>query len=241
MRQALDKKIAGLSKNMAARSLSERITVLALAALLLGAGSYFLVFEPAQARIDSARSNQASAARQIESIQQSIIEMQALMQQDPNEVSRARLLALTKEQERLDQQIEGLAKDLISPSAMTELLISMLKRQEGLRLVSFENVSAIPLSASRQGVMSAERSAGSNSNSRSDNGGSNEEGVLYEHGLRIEFEGDYLSTLQYLKFLESVSASFFWDRLHFSQTQWPAARVVLEIHTLSTEEGFIGV
>ena len=66
-----------------------------------------------------------------------------LREQDPNETSRARLMVLTREQERIDAEIAGLASDLISPVAMTELLISMLDKQEGLSLVSFENFPAI--------------------------------------------------------------------------------------------------
>jgi MSHA biogenesis protein MshJ len=65
--------------------------------------------------------------------------------------------------------------------------------------------------------------------------------MLYQHNLKIEFMGDYLSTYQYLRFLEEISASFFWDRLRIEQLEWPQAIIVLEIHTLSTEEGFIGV
>jgi len=47
--------------------------------------------------------------------------------------------------------------------------------------------------------------------------------------------------MAYLLFLEDLSKSFFWDRITFTQTQWPKANVQLEIHTLSSVEGFIGV
>jgi MSHA biogenesis protein MshJ len=64
--------------------------------------------------------------------------------------------------------------------------------------------------------------------------------VLYQHNLKIEFRGDFFSTYQYLRFLEEISASLFWDSLRFEQVEWPSANVVLKIHTLSTEKGFIG-
>jgi MSHA biogenesis protein MshJ len=57
----------------------------------------------------------------------------------------------------------------------------------------------------------------------------------------IEFQGDFFSTLKYLRFLEEISGSFFWDSVSFKKVAWPEALVTLEIHTLSASEGFIGV
>ena len=51
----------------------------------------------------------------------------------------------------------------------------------------------------------------------------------------------FFSTLRYLRFLETMEQSFFWDSIEYEQALWPEARVILELHTLSSEEGFIGV
>ena len=64
---------------------------------------------------------------------------------------------------------------------------------------------------------------------------------VYKHTLRVELEGDYLSLITYLRRVESFSESFFWDEIHFQQTEWPNAKITLQLHTLSAEEGFVGV
>ena len=66
-------------------------------------------------------------------------------------------------------------------------------------------------------------------------------GQVFEHGLVLEFQGDFFSTLKYLRFLEEISGTFFWDAVRFRQVEWPEALVTLEIHTLSSNAGFIGV
>ena len=35
--------------------------------------------------------------------------------------------------------------------------------------------------------------------------------------------------------------SFFWDRLDYTVTEFPKARAVIVVNTLSTREGWIGV
>ena len=66
-------------------------------------------------------------------------------------------------------------------------------------------------------------------------------GQVFSHGLVIEFQGDFFATLSYLQYLEDLTGNFFWDTLDFQIQQWPMATVTLQIHTLSTDRGFIGV
>lgn len=223
MNPTLKKLTDKVAANLGARAQSERAAILALGVLVLIFGTFVLLIEPAQQRTEVARQSMLRSESQGESLQASIEQMSALLAQDPNEVSRSRLQAIVREQARIDAEIAGLAGDLTTPDAMTELLISMLERQEGLSLLSFNNTSAVPV------VIEMNDPEGADSAS-----------VLYEHGLTLQFAGDYFSTLQYLKFLESISASFFWDSLTITQRQWPTAEFELQIHTLSTEGGFIG-
>ena len=231
MSETLNTVLKNLEKNIAARGKGERAVLLALALIIVFGGGYFAVLEPTLLRIDIARAEKLQAESQLGSLQASFASMLDLREQDPNEASRARLMALTREQERIDAEIAGLASDLISPVAMTELLISMLDKQEGLSLVSFENFPPVPILLNPEAA---------------DLIGSEDQtpielaSVLYQHNLKIEFRGDFFSTYQYLRFLEEISASLFWDSLRFEQVEWPSANVVLKIHTLSTEKGFIG-
>lgn len=214
-------------KNIESRSRSEKLTVLVV--LLAGLVLIYLSisFDPIRGEISNSAGQINSVNRQIAAQQSAYESMVAASQQDPNKFANDRLTVIAREQSRLDSEISNLAGDLISPSDMTRILTSLLERQSGLELISFQNKNAVPL---RSGVANAE---GQIANDLS--------GQVYSHGLVLEFQGDFFTTLKYLRFLEEISESFFWDSVSFKQVVWPDALVTLEIHTLSSNAGFIGV
>lgn len=147
-------------------------------------------------------------------------------QEDPDRAANDRLVRLIQDQQRAQGQIEELAGNLVTPYAMTQMLTTLLDRQPGLELVRVENKMPQPMRTASQ--VSGE-------------GNSAPLAQVYKHGLLIEMQGDYFSLLNYLTYLENLSEQFFWDQVHFEQSAWPDATIILELHTLSTEEGFVGV
>lgn len=146
---------------------------------------------------------------------------------DPNEPVRVRIQRAIDAQSELDGDIQQLAGNLVTPQSMTRMLTSMLERQSGLTLISIENTQP-------EIVQSATDSpAGAGADQRSQN--------IYKHGLSIQLEGDYLTLISYLRRIESSPERFFWDELTFTQVEWPRATISIELHTLSTDEGFVGV
>jgi MSHA biogenesis protein MshJ len=58
----------------------------------------------------------------------------------------------------------------------------------------------------------------------------------------VEAEGeDYLSTLRYLEAVEQLPWRLFWEGLEYEVLEYPEARIVLTVRTLSLREGWIGV
>jgi MSHA biogenesis protein MshJ len=55
------------------------------------------------------------------------------------------------------------------------------------------------------------------------------------------FQGNYLETIKYLRSLEQLDGNFFWESLEFNLTTYPDGQISLDIYTLSTERGWIGV
>jgi len=210
--------------NQAARTFNNRGTAekLLLAVLLIGV--LLFVFDTFYF---------AGASAERESLQQRIDTSQVLLStleqreriaretaiQDPNEAIRIRIERAMAEQAALDSDIEALTGNLVTPQSMTRVLTSILESQQGLDLLRVENRAPQPLR-----VMTD--SAGS---------------TVFRHTLMLEMEGDYLSLVSYLLRLENFPEHFFWAQLTFLQTTWPKARVSLELHTLSTAEGFVGV
>ncbi|MDO8273065.1 MAG: hypothetical protein Q7U82_14310 [Gammaproteobacteria bacterium] len=205
---------------------------------LLGVGGVVylyltMIFEPIRAEI-------AGLERQIETGNTRIIEQQTRAEvlrlsgvEDPDAFVRTRLQEIMQEQEEAQTGIESLAGNLVSPNAMTQVLTTVLDAQPGLKLVRVENRDPEPLTGVNEVADIA-----------ADVGAPVAAALglqVFRHRLVLEFQGDYFSTLRYLLFLEAMEENFFWDSISYEQLEWPEARVQIELHTLSSEEGFIGV
>ena len=206
-----------------------------LAAIGFGGLIYlFLIsyYDPAQQQIGGLERQLVTVQTRLLEQQTRATELQLSGVEDPDSFIRERLAALVLEQSTIQEGIEALAGNLVSPNGMTQMLTSVLDNQEGLTLIKVENVEPRALT---DALMPA----------RVDNAASSAIQSIgfqvFRHGLVLEFQGNYFSTLRYLLFLEAMDESFFWDSFQFEQTLWPDARVRLELHTLSSEEGFIGV
>lgn len=237
MNEQLRQQLNTLISNLNGRSRPEKGLILGI--VLAGLVMLYLTvaYDPLKADIASLEGQIRSATNQISSQQQAYTALLARSQQDPNKATNDRLAVLVREQALLDQDIDNLAGDLVTPDEMTAILTSVLGQFNGLELLLFSNEEAVPL---RDDLANAPE-PDAEGRDAVDSSDSSISGQVYSHGLTIEFEGDFFSTLQYLRFLEDVSGSFFWDSINFKQTEWPTAHVSLQIHTLSTDEGFIGV
>lgn len=142
---------------------------------------------------------------------------------DPNAAEHRQLeqlqhsLATTREQ--LKQAISG----LIEPQQMAKALETVLAQQQALQFVRIENMGAEPL---------LDEMAASEA--------SNEVGI-YKHTMRLEMEGSFGQTLNYLRALEELSWQFRWDEVELTMLDYPTARVVVTVHTLSMQRGWLGV
>lgn len=221
-----------------ARALRERAVLLVTVAIVIGYIWLLVVFDPVnasqaniQARINNVN-NQifAEAARYLE-IQNSYIE-------DPDSFARSRLAELQTETMAVDNRLNDVFGQLIPPKEMSLVLITILQRETSLRLTNLQNlqaesllsttVNAVPLvgPAPAEIVSSLTEEAGLQ---------------VFKHGFRMEFEGDYLETIRYLQSLEELNSNFFWESLTYEVDEYPSGRIRLNIFTLSTERGWIGV
>ncbi|MEC8860435.1 MAG: hypothetical protein VYE29_10610 [Pseudomonadota bacterium] len=193
------------------------------------------VFEPMDSAREQAANDLMVREARLVTMQQRERTAVIMGNEDPNEAVRVRIERAMANQSQLQQQIESLAGNLVTPQSMTRLLTSMLESREGLELIRVENQMPIPMRNS------TESGAGAQAAVAEGEADEVERQQVYKHVLRLELEGDYLSLISYLRSVEAFSERFFWDELHFVQTTWPNARITLQLHTLSAEEGFVGV
>lgn len=140
---------------------------------------------------------------------------------------RQRIAELREALRGLASQQAALTVEFIRPQQMASVLRDMLGSERKLTLLKLESLGVQPLFPPPE---NEDESAQTYDQPR-----------IFKHGMRVSFEGDYFATLQYLQALEAMPWRFYWDELDYRVAEYPRARVSITIHTLSLEEGWIGV
>jgi len=154
-------------------------------------------------------------------------------QTDPDAVNRARLETLKKQLAEIELDVRESTNHLVSPNNMAVILQTILNKSRGLQLTEIRGLGVSPLiavaavPAGQEGVASPPAVDGLEN--------------AYKHGLILKFEGDYMSTLQYLRELEALEWGFFWENLEYEVIEYPRGRVSITLYTLSLEKDWIGV
>ena len=135
------------------------------------------------------------------------------------EVNQAQLMLKDTE-----TQLNLVLNKLVPPTKITELLRNLLLKTNGLKLISLNNepVKKIILN-------------------KNDANASEPELLLYEHATIIKLTGNYQQLYQYLLSLEQSDWGLFWDKMHYTVTDYPQAEISLRVHTISTNKYWIGL
>ncbi|HIP52571.1 MAG TPA: hypothetical protein EYH03_00985 [Chromatiales bacterium] len=152
---------------------------------------------------------------------------------DPDADTRQQLADLEKEISGLKARARRAAEVLIEPDRMAGLMEKVLVEQKGLKLIGLETLESRPLLP--LGKEGKDTPADTNNT-----GAEAETPLLFAHHFTVEFEGDYHSTLAYLKALEALPWRLLWDGIDYEVKAYPKARVRIELHTIGLSEGWIG-
>ncbi len=219
----MKEQIEQLRNRIDAMSLRERgILFLAILAVLYML-SQMLLFSPLNHK-------QTLALTQIGDLQRqtsvSETQIQAILKRqttDPNAENRRLQQQLTAQITELDKAVAAKVHGLIAPQQMTQVLQAVLRQQSGLKLLHMENRPSVPLV---QPPKDGQRHVAVG---------------IYKHEVRMELEGDYMSALAYLRALQALPWVLYWDRLDITTEKYPKAHILIVVHTLSLDEGWIGV
>jgi MSHA biogenesis protein MshJ len=143
---------------------------------------------------------------------------------DPNAFALSRQNDLREATEDADARLNQLYGELITPQQMSQVLTTILQKETMLRFRGLDNQPVEALIADNPATATDTAPAIQ----------------VYKHGLRMEFEGNFIETVYYLRSLERLDSNFFWENLEFQVTDYPNARISFDIYTYSTEKGFLG-
>lgn len=204
------------------------VYVVALAALAMLYLSF--VGDPMSRRMAQLEAQRQAADTRALDAQNVIVELQARLAADPDLAAREALLVARAEHEALFQRIGRQTRELVSPAQMKVLLQDLLYEQSNLQLVvldSFSEPLSVPSAAQASGEAPTEALPT----------------LLYRHGIRLTLEGGYQDLLDYLQAIQASPWRLHWDRLDYQvgEAGPDAARIELQLHTLSRDAGWIGV
>lgn len=143
--------------------------------------------------------------------------------QDPDSEEQRVLQQLKEEIHQVDTQIGEVVSGLIAPLEMARALERVLAAHPGLRFARVENLGAVAL-------LEVTPEEG-------DTAGAG----IYRHSMRIELEGSFQQGHDYLLTLEQLPWRFHWEGVDIEMLDYPVARIVITVSTLSLSEGWIGV
>ncbi|MDH5432979.1 MAG: hypothetical protein OEY19_03475 [Gammaproteobacteria bacterium] len=130
-------------------------------------------------------------------------------------------IQLDRVKTELDELKSDLRKktiNLIQPEMMASVIKSVFSHRSSLKLMSLTKLEPVILAS----------------------GENNSQLKLYKHPVKLEFEGDYQSTVDFLLYLESMQHSFHFDSLEYLVDKYPSSIIMLELSTLSLNKEWIG-
>ena len=205
-------------------TLRERLAVFAAALVVLGGAWEALLAGPLEVRERAADEKITSLEQRLGQLNESVaLAAEGMTEGLPGRLDR--LQALRARVTEGEDTVRSLASELVDPVEMRKVLEELIGRQAGLRLVSATNLEVRPLFDDGGGAEAALDSAPK----------------LYRHTLVLRVQGSYLDCLAYLRAIERLPWHLYWARLELQSGDYPQNDIVIEVHTLSLDEEWIGV
>jgi MSHA biogenesis protein MshJ len=169
------------------------------------------------------------------------LELQELISKakvDPDALKKKKLEMLRAQVAKVREDVVQSTRNLVSPEKMAGVLESVLARTQGLDLVAVKGLgsSALLDSGDDKDKAVKDKNAGQDTGAARDIVNN-----AYKHGLKIVFNGSYMSTLAYVRKLEELNSSFLWDSLELEVKDYPQAQASITVFTLSLDDNWIGV
>ena len=230
--KSLQNKIDGLN-------LRERAMILGGVLLVMYFALDMFALQPVQVSQKQVQNNLLQKNAELTLLNLQLQQMVTISRDSPQERDRQEILRLRQELATLDQSLNQATANLVSPQQMAKLLQMVLGQTNGLRLKKVTSLGSTSLLLSGQ-TNQDNKSA----KAATETGPDAEETIAstaYKHGLKIEFEGDFFTTLDYMRKLEALEWNFFWDEIIFKVTEYPTASGSLSLFTISLDKNWIGV
>ena len=224
-----------IAENYSERNVRERVLI-ALVILVV----IYVVWD--FAFIQSVVNKRKDLDKRYENVQQEMVKLNAEQQvlvsaltTDPYAPKRREIVRLEQELKQLDEDLEKLSVGLVPAAKLPKILHDVLGATDNLKFIGMEAHAPFQLQLESPVVKDE---------SEDEEGEDAVEEVkagIYKHSVLVEVEGDYFDIVAYLKKLEQLNWRFYWESVDYTVTYYPKAKAIIEVYTLSTERGAMGV
>lgn len=209
----------------------ERVLVFLVCAALLGMLLHTLLLAPVLKEREVTKKEIAQLKAASSATRNEVVLLSAEIKAGVNRVKEQRRKQLLAQQALLDQRIEESVIAMIPPQMMTGVLEEVLAQDSELQLLGLENLPVTSIIEDDADKTKEEKKPKDK-----------EEKVgLYKHRFVLTLRGNYLSTVRYFEKLKTLPWRFQWDSLNYEVTDYPNATIMLQVHTVSRSEDWIGV
>lgn len=192
-----------------------RIWFLAIIFLILYL-SYWVGVRPALEIIADERTKQQTQQAQIAQVSQEITQVQQRLAGDPQAEQLRRLEQLQARLLEVNQQLNREA-NYVSAADNRALLRELLNQASSVKV---QSAQALPAELIYQDEV-------------------DEETGIFRHRLQLVIRGNFYSLGNYLKQLQQLDWSFYWQRLDYKVLEAPEAELTIEIYTISLERDYV--
>jgi len=214
-----------IEKRFNKMSLRERIIIFCGFLMCVCWLTYFWMLEPAMLRQAQAEKILQFSYRQEEQINSDIAEMELLLQKDPLQEINSKIAFSMQILAGLDKQLDDKLVNFIHAQKMPLALSKVLSKSRGIEVSSLKTLPVKAVNSSIEKHSEEEKQPAEN--------------IFYKHTLEIQLTGDYNAIYQYFLNLEALQEKFYCKKLNYQVTDYPLARVTIEIYTLSDQQDLV--
>ena len=199
------------------------------------------LIEPAITKAMKTRSDIQSTKLQLSSISESLDTVQQELLQDPDVETRDQIRAINQQITATEKRFASELSKLVPPSIMPMVLEQLFNKANKLTLIEMKSIPPRNIFAEDNAQAEAEAKAQAAQENGENVKAKMAAPVLFQHGLRVTFEGSYFDTQAFLAEAEQLDWKIYWQEVAFSVKEYPTAQIEIELFTLSTSEAYLNV
>ncbi|MCU4675055.1 type II secretion system protein M [Catenovulum sp. 2E275] len=197
--------------------------------------SYTIFIEPNLIKIEQAQLKTQALQTDLAQLSQTADDFRNALQVDINLPLNKKIQELEQRLMQTNSNIAKVSDQLVTAKQMSEMLEAMLSQTDSLKLVQLKSLPTENLLEQVYNNSNSGIATSPDSDFRPENIS------LYQQGISLTIEGDYQSIYQFLQQAEQLPWHFYWRKFNYKVTQYPLARLEVELITLSLTQGFVGL